>query len=644
MRASHFFKISSLAMAIFTLFFLYAMYWVGNSFAKSNATLKRYQNLQSLIVVDLNRTITHYLTTGDASLLVQANEQLSQIDTQSKRIEQPALQQALLESSSALSSILNGKLRALGKLSGNPLALLQLSEQSMNGITFQLMSYALNNEKISTQDKQSYLLITADIAKTLTALIQSRENLFNQAEVDGTNLRFHLKQIKGMANQLYTLPSLEIYLDDDEDELSIDDETRDELSQEAINELNSLIARYLSELNLTMQSKKQQVAGFSLLKTKLDALEETIALSEEKIVKQQAITHNRLENMIISLLCFLVIFLVTNSYLQHKLILNPLRLLRDKFVLLTTKGKVGSIDSINQHSELGEIANSFNRLVNQLSLQDQHKTKQLTLVTDTLSSMQNQANSIQSTSSSTSEQVNEVQKNMLALGQVTDEVDSLSEQVVENAISTQGAMQDSLQQVDSALKASEITSQAATSGKRAIEKLGSSVNSVNSIIDVINAIAEQTNLLALNAAIEAARAGEHGRGFSVVATEVRQLAGKTQDSLQQINAKLSQLHSDSRLITSTIEDIEQASLEQQKIAMLLKDNSEKVTEQAKLSATVAKNSQQQIIKQKEHYQAFKSAMTHVNNEVAQSKQLAENITKEVASQVESISQTLKVAS
>jgi methyl-accepting chemotaxis protein len=51
----------------------------------------------------------------------------------------------------------------------------------------------------------------------------------------------------------------------------------------------------------------------------------------------------------------------------------------------------------------------------------------------------------------------------------------------------------------------------------------------------INEIAEIVNILAINAAIEAGRAGEFGKGFNVIASEIRELAGNTQRSAQVIN-------------------------------------------------------------------------------------------------------------
>ncbi len=105
-------------------------------------------------------------------------------------------------------------------------------------------------------------------------------------------------------------------------------------------------------------------------------------------------------------------------------------------------------------------------------------------------------------------------------------------------IETQGFVKESKDAIGDLF--SQITESAHTeeelSGK--VEQLSRNADDVKSILDIINDIADQTNLLALNAAIEAARAGEHGRGFAVVADEVRNLAGRTQKSLAEINSTI----------------------------------------------------------------------------------------------------------
>lgn len=86
-----------------------------------------------------------------------------------------------------------------------------------------------------------------------------------------------------------------------------------------------------------------------------------------------------------------------------------------------------------------------------------------------------------------------------------------------------------------------------------ISNLGSRIEAIGQILNVIDEVAEQTNLLALNAAIIAAQAGEHGKGFAVVADEIKDLAERAGASTKEIAELIKTIQSESKNAISAVE-------------------------------------------------------------------------------------------
>ena len=645
LRVSSFSRLSVIAISIFTLLFFVAMYHVATTLSSSKLKVETYQAVKTTTEVDFYRTIANYLSTGDASLLTEAETYLSRIQLLAGELNIDSFSSQLSQQAAQLKEDLNLKYRAMGKQSGDPMVLLRNSEQGMLASNQILAEYALTSTEINEQTRVQYLSTVQNVHHALTQLSLQREKLFISQQPNQQAINREISSIAQLLRQLGSYPSLEIFeqSENDEDDLLFDDdEDSTELSQEAIDELNSILNRYQTDIRNTISQINQREQGLSVLQADVAGLEATIKASESVIIAEQEQINQQLQIIVIVMLVFLTSFLAANYWLMRSVVLNPLRKLRDAFVSLVQEGRVDNITGISVKTELGEISSSFNQMVNKLADEDKQKAEQLSLVANAMQTMESQAYQILTSSSSTSEQLTAVDHIMGELSRVTDVVNTLSHQVVENAQATQKAMDESQQMATEVLTASDATNVAATSGKHAISSLTQSVDSVGVIVDVISSIADQTNLLALNAAIEAARAGEHGRGFSVVADEVRQLAGKTQESLKQVSERLEQLNQASQDLTSTIFDIEQASSKQKDIALSLKNNAEVVVEQAITSAQVSQDSLSHINEQRSQFTRFEAAMEQVSQEVNQSKSRAQTISDDVAQQVKDISKTLNI--
>lgn len=67
-----------------------------------------------------------------------------------------------------------------------------------------------------------------------------------------------------------------------------------------------------------------------------------------------------------------------------------------------------------------------------------------------------------------------------------------------------------------------------------IRILDDKTRNIEKVIEAIVNVTIQTNMLAVSGSIEAAKAGEHGRGFSVVSTDIRNLANESSANAEKI--------------------------------------------------------------------------------------------------------------
>jgi methyl-accepting chemotaxis protein len=207
--------------------------------------------------------------------------------------------------------------------------------------------------------------------------------------------------------------------------------------------------------------------------------------------------------------------------------------------------------------EINSIGTHFNQFVGQMrQIIDSIKTNAQTLA--------NASESLGATTEETTEiaklQKEETDSVVESMRQFNLALEEVTENTVKSSVQTREAFASTdVNTLSAGLAAENIRQLAAEveNSAKIIKDLQNEILSINSVLEVINGIADQTNLLALNAAIEAARAGDHGRGFSVVADEVRSLAGRTQESTVEIQNKIRELNTAAK---RSVDSMERASV------------------------------------------------------------------------------------
>ncbi len=316
------------------------------------------------------------------------------------------------------------------------------------------------------------------------------------------------------------------------------------------------VGRDVSKLSYTQTLDKYQwVLGTGFY---IDDIESILA---EQRQQQEANTRSSMVRVSLISLFVMVLTTLITSFIGNK-ITTPLRhvvaALND---IANGEGDLTQRLKIESQDEVGDVSKAFNHFVEriqELVAQVGNVSQRIFTETESLTRISGQYTRQMLEHSKETEQVASAVNEMSATAQ------SVASSASNAANATSEAAQNSEEAsnvVNTAINSINSLVEEVDSASSVITMLAQETAKIGSVVDVIRGIAEQTNLLALNAAIEAARAGDQGRGFAVVADEVRALAGRTQQSTQEINSMLQTLQQGVRQAVDAMDGSQQHSQE-----------------------------------------------------------------------------------
>lgn len=323
----------------------------------------------------------------------------------------------------------------------------------------------------------------------------------------------------------------------------------------------------------------------------------SISQNQSALKKDTAITTTLVSIVLIAI----AILISTLLYFFGGAIRNPINKLLDT-IHEVNQGNLNARVNSNQRDEFGELASSFDKLLDEKVVQLSESEKEnerlndsviqlivavaqlskkdftikVPVFEDVTGAVGDSLNLLTKETSNTLNQVKQISSRVAGVSNIVQKHSNLVMQVaehqrrqVENAVSELNKSSVAMNQISSdAVDANSRADNALQNTQHALGAVNRSVEGINSIrdtiretekrikrlgersqeitgiVNLINSIAERTHILAINASMHAASAGEAGRGFAVVADEVQRLAESAREATTEIGSLVNNIRAE----------------------------------------------------------------------------------------------------
>ncbi len=267
------------------------------------------------------------------------------------------------------------------------------------------------------------------------------------------------------------------------------------------------------------------------------------------LVENIQMERNALTYMLLTGLCLLAFSILLGIFTTKK-ITKPITSMVESIEKIAQGDLTTTIHS-SSHDEIGLLANSFNTMVKHLREVIGKVVGSANKVASSSVSIASNGELITRGSTESASSISQIASGVVQMNATAENVCQAANDAIMNAQAGKEKMKDLTCHIQNVAQATQVVS-------KSIEDMNHQTQSIGQIVELISQIAEQTNLLSLNAAIEAARAGEQGKGFSVVAEEVRKLAGQSSEAAKSIGNLISNIQVTANEAVSNMQQSENA--------------------------------------------------------------------------------------